>query len=100
MKRFYVLEGKEVDSDEVSGFLHKARTVRGKCLICDKSVKVGDEYVRFNYFDSPDPYHLKCFIDDHVGEDVILGIKIEKRKMWYGTTRTYVVCKKFRAKEN
>lgn len=98
MRRFYLLNGKEIEASECDGFLHRAMTPRGNCMACGKAVNTNQQYVILNYYDCPDPLHLECFIADHP-EHTILGVKIEKRKRFL-LLRTYVICKDYSRKKS
>ena len=91
-RRIYYLDGREIRSDIVDGFLH-TRRIKGVdfvCMACGKPVLSGHKYVLLNYYDTPDPIHFNCF---HL--PAILGVRQYRKKTYYGIMRSYVDCEKF-----
>jgi hypothetical protein len=89
-KRVYELDGVEIPSSGVAGFLHKARFEK-TCMMCNEVIPKGVKYIQLNIINA-DPLHVECYADAE--EPLTLGVKIEKR---HGRFRmqTYVVCKRW-----
>jgi len=92
-RRIYELNNKEIYSDEVIGFLHKARFEKECMMYCGEPIKKGENYILFNTYGG-EPMHVNCFVVDG-DEPLILGIRIYKKKSWYGIMKTHVICKKW-----
>jgi len=90
MKRIYLLDGMRIYSDDVVGFLHKARKNRGECASCLNEIKAGQEYIILNNFD-PYSFHRDCFGE----EGDIIGIGTHKI-LHYGLKVRAVICKRFK----
>ena len=106
-RRIYVLDGKEVDSHEVLGSLHKARNdKRELCASCMKKIKAKQEYIQMLDYD-PYIFHKECYLGDifcgYTGEEkkAILAIGTKKVRRWgcYVLPKTLVICKAFYPKD-
>ena len=94
-RRIYELDGKEIESSNVNGFIHKARTEK-RCMSCDITIKKGDKYILLNVM-GVDPICYDCYLGDNDPEPVILGVKIGRRSK-YGVVRSLVICKSVTSK--
>lgn len=92
-ERIYQLNGEKIKSSDCYGFLHTVKRVENKCLDCHKLIKIGQQYIQFNYpFSSDMRFHVQCFKESHGDEKPIIGVKLKKIKTFWGSTKTYVVC--------
>lgn len=99
MKRTYLMEitGEKISSENVDGFLHKARTNRGTCELHPESkIEPGDEYVRWNHF-GDFLFHKNCF---GLEEEVILVVATRIITMFsYPYKKKFFICKTFKVGE-
>ena len=89
-KRVYELDGVEIPSSGVAGFLHKARFDK-TCMMCQEVIPKGVKYIQLNIINA-DPLHVECYAE--ADEPLTLGIKIEKRHGRF-KTQNYVICKRW-----
>lgn len=101
-KRTYLYDGKEVDSHDVLGMLHKARkdkAIGDECASCLKRIRKGQEYIAQLTYD-PLFWHKNCFLEDHEGiSPLYIGVGIRttfNRLLW--RKKTIVICEDFSGK--
>lgn len=98
--RHYFLDGVEIPSSAVEGFLHTAKeNKRDVCGACLKPITKGQEYIVLN---RPNSYifHKDHYLGDAfaAGCDIILGVATTAYQLCLGAPKrkgAKVICKKF-----
>ncbi len=93
-KRIYLLDGKQIESSDCGGFVHRARKDRSGVL--KGIIKKGEKLVRFNNWKmGNEVISLEDYVRDHdEGKGVILGVRTTKIRP-YGIICNAVVCERF-----
>ena len=99
-RRIYLLDGREIGSNEVGTTLHRARSDKhDDCASCLKPIRKGEEYFRMNTFDGY-VFHKQCYFDDHLfdeNQSIIVGVRTRTYYPYgkhMGFKRTQVICRK------